>query len=86
MQEMTMIERVARALARDGCEPAVMSEISIGLYVDKRWDEFEGRARAAIEAMRYPTPLMQRKMSEAGIHPNVHRSLMGSLIDAALEE
>jgi hypothetical protein len=45
------VERVARALARSDCDPMLMSEIAIGLYVDKRWNEKVAAATAAIAAM-----------------------------------
>ena len=63
--EMGMVERVARALAYDVRSPAVDD-----LSSDKYWAalsakdhmEFEGNARAAIEAMAEPT----REMVRAG--------------------
>ncbi len=74
MQEMTMVERVACSIAQAETGSA------------ENWKSFKYTARVAIEALREPSPLMQRRIAEAGVHPNVHRSLMRSLIDAALEE
>lgn len=53
----SMIERVARAICSANWGP-LMSEDEITCQVENGWDLWEREARAAIEAMRDPTPAM----------------------------
>lgn len=85
MTDMTMIERVARAIAKSAHGD------------DEGWAAWVDEARAAIEALRVPT----RRMIEAGCNPPhdmVYRdsradeerarsaAVFGAMIDAALSE
>ena len=74
MAEMSMVERVARALARHDNPKH-----------ENWWPSYDTRARAAIEAMKDPTIEMmkQARAHHEGEHYLPH-SLFNSMIDAAL--
>lgn len=77
-KEMTMIERVAKALADE--------YFGVGWY-DRQGDEFRRRwafmARAAIEALREPTEAM---LDEGPPEPYMEKHVWARMIDAALKE
>lgn len=75
---MTMIERVARAMAENHW-PVDFEGTKAG-YVETHWHFHADDARAAIEAMREPTEAM--KDAAFGNDP----TLWSRMIDAALQE
>lgn len=86
---MTMIERVARAIAR-GAGQRVIGDGEF--YAENYWRGYTRDARAAIEAMREPSPAMliaadMAKEIEYGpstiVEPGVAWQIM---IDAALKQ
>ena len=99
-----MIERVARAIcAAEGIDPdarrrsaaAIRMMMSDGREWDNsedlgaEWEEWVPQARAAIEAMREPTPGMRWPMSYAAWHSGSGQDIANvwrSGVDAALKE
>lgn len=72
MQEMTMVERVARSISRKNTGSGI------------NWPDFTVEARAAIEAMRTPTSAM---IAEGNAHDDrAPYDIYESMIDAALSE
>lgn len=74
MQEMTMIERVARAISKSRVDD------------DYHWREYRQEARAAIEAMREPSLMMQSAALPYVMRQHQTRDVWRSMIDAALSE
>lgn len=72
-----MVERVARAIAY-----AVSLQSDSG--VPPKWSEWRDEARAAIEAMREPTPDMFLAAEKAGISFQTQQRVWPAMIDAAL--
>ena len=90
---MTMIEKVARALAKD--ERALAPEEDQVRWAETHWPEHVEAARVVIEAMREPTADMAKKfVTEWNARPDAEKvaanfSVFGmwkALIDAALSE
>lgn len=75
MQEMTMVERVARAISRKNTGSGI------------NWPDFTVEARAAIEAMKRP---ITDAMIDAGNHSKDNgqniSEIFDDMIDAALSE
>lgn len=73
-----MIERVARAIC----------ETTSGTGDDHQWEMFVDEARAAIEAMREPTPQMvdSGMACEAGTFEEDIQRIFKTMIDTALSE
>lgn len=91
MTENQMVERVARALAAHSWELGG-NDHSKEPFVDRRWPHYTGQARAAIEAMRDPTPTMIRAAyltydseGQGGVDPEQAEHAWRSMIDAALQ-
>jgi hypothetical protein len=94
-----MIERVARKLCElDGKDPGVSFDVALVNDPDAiwAWAAYRDKARAAIEAMRLPTPGMVKAGNgskpwnvtgycEGTVHPVCQRS-WPAMIDAALKE
>ncbi len=81
---MTMIEKVARALANN-------TRIRLGYtdsnYAEYNWSKFTSDAKVAIEAMREPTSDMVGKACGAiEINRTEVKTVYGTMIDAALKE
>jgi len=79
MAEQSMIERVARAMARANYPAASDNDI------DEMWEGWVMEARAAIAAMREPTPAMV-KDGEACDGTISAKEIWQTMIDAALQE
>lgn len=91
-----MIERVARAMCR--CDYPHLREDDLDGYADQgdegrrpvhkpRWQWYEAKARAAIEAMREMTPEMYEALSATGKmwREMDSREVYTTLIDGALK-
>lgn len=79
-----VVERVARALClSDLVHVALGGEIgpSETAYADGNWPKYERKARAALEALREPTP----EMVEAGAGRLADGPAWRAMIDAALK-
>lgn len=84
----SMIERVARAVAaelgrQDSGEPFKLGADLLLSWLDQNDVDFAAIARAAITAMREPTPKMRQCISD---DEDVARARFTSAIDAALSE
>lgn len=86
MADQNIIERVARAICRsDGTDPSVM--ITIDGIEAPVWTLCANAARAAIEAMREPTPEMVKAGLRCGdTGPEPALSVWRDMIDAAIQE
>lgn len=92
MAEMTMVERVARAIAMDGGWE-LPNDMTLPYTPNSRIGKAMSSARAAIEAMREPTAGMKRAgmvaLNSSGVD-NVYETdapeCFTSMIDAALKE
>ena len=93
----SMVERVARALARNfGLSHYADDPEYLRRYVDTSWPSFESQARAAIAAMREPTEAMDTAgylggrdaadPYEPGNIAVVTTPIYRAMIDAALKE
>lgn len=89
---MTLIEKVARALAAHSWELGG-NDHSKEPFVNRRWPHYVGQARAAIEAMREPTNKMVDE--EGGEYINLGRAddasyqprlIWQGMVDTALSE
>lgn len=81
-----MVERVAKAICwKNGMNP----DLTLGGDgVNFLWHEYEGQARAAIEAMREPTSWMLNEAVEIGLEQKGNVAgfeYWQRMIDAALE-
>lgn len=88
MTAESMVEKVARAIcAAQGVgpdEPLASFESDIGRREQPAWQLYRYEARAAIEAMKYPTPEMLKASGEANKLRAAQR--FADMIDAALSE
>jgi hypothetical protein len=81
-REMTMVERVARALSiADGMHPDACSNDE---DEPPAWTLYVGSAKAAIDAMREPTEAMKKTMANTPGRWGPH--CWGQIVDAALKE
>lgn len=78
-EQSIMIERVARAMARANYPAATDNDI------DEMWEGWVKEARAAIAAMREPTPAMVN-YGEACDGTISAKEIWQTMIDAALQE
>lgn len=88
---MIMIERVARAISNNMCEfsgEQIATEEEWNVRKDDARQFFEGVARAAITAMREPTPEMITAVREIGGPQAAAYALAAwpTMIDAAMKE
>jgi hypothetical protein len=81
---MTMIEKVARALAKVYARGTGDDEVAANRYADSFWRKFKDDARAAIEAMREPTDAMLGA-GEGETHDDP-APVWAAMIDRALSE
>jgi len=81
---MTMVERVARALCwKNGMNP----DLTLGGDGQNfLWHEYVSQARAAIDAMREPTPQVSAAVNSAITSGALSMEVLGVFVDAALSE
>ncbi len=87
---MSMVERVAKAMAAADGGKADVGDGGIWIVFEDRTVNLEPLARAAIEAMREPTPEMLKAadniMGGGWQNSRSDRETYGTMIDEALKE
>ena len=84
---MTMIEKIARAIASHAYDGGAPDDVVPIIATRAQWQEWATkRARAAVEAMREPTGEMRAALTEAIGENAMPGEVWAAAIDAAMKE
>lgn len=86
MNSMTPVERVARAIYERSCADTDYDNLPWAQLLPTVTDAYLGLARAAIAAMREPSPEMVEDGEDADLLAENVRQIWHAMIDAMLSE